>query len=228
MPRRHLAVIQDAPPGADSPSAVVVDLNVRRKMPRKTISIKEMKRDAKREQRESAPAPAAEDEGVWEQTLPKRRSGCLQGAEAERPCPYVSCKHHLYLDVNEVTGSIRFNFPDMEVWEIGETCVLDIADRGGETLESIGELLGLTRERVRQIEGKAMRLARRRCDEDTVTSIRELLAAADQSPDYATRVTGAAPPAPVVQRPHGQPPAAASDVAALPAPLNPRTWKKNT
>ena len=49
-------------------------------------------------------------------------------AEGPRPCPYVSCKHHLYLDVNPETGSIKLNFPDLEVDEMAETCSLDVAD----------------------------------------------------------------------------------------------------
>ena len=32
------------------------------------------------------------------------------------------------------------------------TCALDIADRGGVTLEEVGEILNLTRERIRQVE----------------------------------------------------------------------------
>ena len=31
-----------------------------------------------------------------------------------RPCPWVACKHHLYLDVNPETGSIKMNFPDKD------------------------------------------------------------------------------------------------------------------
>ena len=71
---------------------------------------------------------------------------------AERPCPFVSCKHHLYLDVNPETGSIKLNFPDIEVWEMTETCALDVAERGGVTLEEVGEIMNLTRERIRQLE----------------------------------------------------------------------------
>lgn len=37
-----------------------------------------------------------------------------------------------------------------------ESCVLDVADRGGATLEEIGDMLGLTRERVRQVEEEAL------------------------------------------------------------------------
>jgi hypothetical protein len=68
----------------------------------------------------------------------------------------VSCKHHLYLDVNERTGSIKVNFPDLEVWDLPETCALDIADRGGITLEEVGEIMNLTRERIRQLETRGL------------------------------------------------------------------------
>jgi len=80
---------------------------------------------------------------------PRARQDCV---DMERPCPYVSCKYHLYIDVHPVRGSIKINFPDLEVWEMTETCALDIADRGGITLEEVGEIMNLTRERVRQVE----------------------------------------------------------------------------
>ncbi len=80
---------------------------------------------------------------------PQSRTECKDG---ERPCPYVSCKYHLYIDVHPVRGSIKLNFPDLEVWEMNETCALDVADRGGITLEEVGEIMNLTRERVRQVE----------------------------------------------------------------------------
>jgi len=53
-----------------------------------------------------------------------------------------------------------------EWWSQFKTnCALDIAEEGGATLEDIGELLGLTRERVRQIETDAQRkLKRKRWD----------------------------------------------------------------
>ena len=84
---------------------------------------------------------------------PKTRAECLDG---ERPCPFVSCKHHLYLDVSARTGAIKLNFPDLEVWEMSETCALDVADRGGTTLEEVGAIMNLTRERIRQVEVKGL------------------------------------------------------------------------
>jgi hypothetical protein len=80
---------------------------------------------------------------------PRTRAECAGG---ERPCPFVSCKHHLYLDVSAKTGAIKLNFPDLEVWEMNESCALDVADRGGVTLEEAGAHLNVTRERVRQLE----------------------------------------------------------------------------
>src|SRR5215472_5174094 len=84
---------------------------------------------------------------------PTTRADCVNG---ERPCPFVSCKHHLYLDVSARTGAIKLNFPDLEVWEMTETCALDVADRGGTTLEEVGAIMNLTRERIRQVEVKGL------------------------------------------------------------------------
>jgi len=88
-----------------------------------------------------------------EATRPRSRADCANGP---RPCMFISCKHHLYLDVNPATGSIKLNFPDMEVWELAETCALDVADRGGITLEEVGSIMNLTRERIRQVETRGL------------------------------------------------------------------------
>jgi hypothetical protein len=84
---------------------------------------------------------------------PKSRADCQN---MERPCPFVSCEHHLYLDVNPQSGAIKLNFPHLEVWEMAETCALDVADRGGITLEEVGAILNLTRERIRQVEVRGL------------------------------------------------------------------------
>src|SRR5512140_431155 len=84
---------------------------------------------------------------------PRHRGECQS---MERPCPFVSCEHHLYLDVNPESGAIKLNFPHLEVWEMAETCALDVADRGGITLEEVGAILNLTRERIRQVEVRGL------------------------------------------------------------------------
>lgn len=82
---------------------------------------------------------------------PSSRAECIA---AERPCPWAGCRYHLWLDVKRaddgsetVVVNGRCDIDDMP-----ETCALDCAERGGMTLEEIGMTLGVTRERVRQIE----------------------------------------------------------------------------
>ncbi len=96
---------------------------------------------------------------------PTNRSECIDGP---RPCPYVGCKYHLFLDVSW-SGSIIVNWPAAvddadgpDLSMLGETCALDVADRGGLTLEDVGACMNLTRERVRQIEILAESRFRRR------------------------------------------------------------------
>jgi len=72
--------------------------------------------------------------------IPETRADCPK----ERPCPHVRCRHHLYLDVS-AGGSIKFNFPGLEVWELKETCSIDVADRGELSLEDIAELMGMSK-----------------------------------------------------------------------------------
>jgi hypothetical protein len=84
--------------------------------------------------------------------LPQSREDCKEGF---RPCPYVSCPYNLYLDVSK-TGSLLLNYPDLEPGEMDDSCVLDIAARGPLTLEEIGGYVGVTRERIRQIQDKAL------------------------------------------------------------------------
>jgi hypothetical protein len=90
---------------------------------------------------------------------PRTRADC---SAEPRPCPWVACKHHLYLDINPESGSIKLNFPDREPWELEHTCALDVADAGGKTLDEIGEIINLTRERIRQVEVGGLRKLQRR------------------------------------------------------------------
>ncbi len=105
--------------------------------------------------------------GELEATRPRSRGDCAHG---ERPCPYVSCKYNLYVDVNPRTGSVKMNFPDKELWELAETCALDVADRQGITLEEVGVIMNLTRERVRQLEMRGLAKLRVIADDEPRTA----------------------------------------------------------
>lgn len=108
---------------------------------------------------------------------PKTRGECARGP---RPCPWVSCKHHLYLDYYPRYGKIRLNFPQLEVWEMRETCALDVADRGFKQLQAVGDVLGITRERVRQIECAAIEKLRKVLQRELI----EELTTKDGSPAF--------------------------------------------
>lgn len=135
---------EQSPPTPESPPKP-------RSGPRKTKTIS-IKRLSKRElERGRLLYPKEEFEH------PVTRADCLEGgSNAQRPCPFVSCKHHLYLDVNERSGSIKVNFPEIEVWDLPNSCALDIADRGEKTLEEVAEIVNLTRERIRQLETRGL------------------------------------------------------------------------
>lgn len=98
------------------------------------------------------------DGGSTDPDRPRTRDDCQGGY---RPCPYVSCRHHLYLEVSEQSGSIKLLFPDKEPWELEHSCSLDLADNGDRTLENVGTVLNITRERARQIEARGLIKLRR-------------------------------------------------------------------
>lgn len=87
---------------------------------------------------------------------PRTRSDC---SRVPRPCPYVGCKHHLYLDLSPI-GSIQVRF-EGEPWDMKDSCALDVAERGGCSLRDTAKALGVVCERVRQIEETGLVKVRR-------------------------------------------------------------------
>lgn len=109
-----------------------------------------------------------------------------------RPCPWVSCKHHLLLRVDK-TGAIKINTQayrgtsrvkgqkrtmhphvrnrkserqliDLAVeslFDMEESCALDVAEDGAHSWTAIGDLLAVTRERSRRIGLLAIETIRR-------------------------------------------------------------------
>lgn len=93
--------------------------------------------------------------------LPLLRGECESD---ERPCPFVSCRHHLAFEPT-LRGGLAVAFPELlddedgiRLEELPRTCSLDVADEGPRDAQAVAELLGITRERVRQIEMRALRL----------------------------------------------------------------------
>jgi hypothetical protein len=73
------------------------------------------------------------------QERPRVRGDCEEGP---RPCPWVQCRYHL----------------EHEKW----TCALDVADEGEHTLEEIAAIMGVTKQRVKFLEMRAIQRAQRR------------------------------------------------------------------
>lgn len=88
------------------------------------------------------------------------------GAKQAWRCLWINCKYHVYVDV------LRDGDPSFPLDPDGSkgptafehTCILDIVARGPQTLETVGGLLDVTRERARQLESKALPRMRRKLE----------------------------------------------------------------
>lgn len=79
---------------------------------------------------------------------PRTRGEC---ADVPRPCPHRACRYSLLVELRKRPPSS----PEA-------SCALDLADGGEHTLAEVGAVLGVSRERIRQIEEGALeKLARR-------------------------------------------------------------------
>ena len=76
---------------------------------------------------------------------PKTRADCVGGI---RPCPWVSCRHHLFLEVDHRGREVRTNPVAEDPLDLPQTCSLDVAEQGGVLMEEVADLLGVSRQRV--------------------------------------------------------------------------------
>lgn len=143
-----------------------------------TVAFVPATRLARRRRAQARPAPADN----LTPDRPRTRSEC-ENPDGIRPCPWVSCRHHLALDVTSV-GSIKLRsgprkgstLRNGQTWgvddwleaaadmllDMPETCSLDVAGReGGVTLEEIAAMTNMSRQRVQQEEVMALRSMRR-------------------------------------------------------------------
>ncbi len=164
------------------------------------------------------PAPLKPTETHWR---PRTRQDC---ETAPRPCPYVGCRYHLAVNVKgesithsgekaagrTLGGRIKRGM-NVERWhkkvlkvidDLPQTCALDVAAEGAITLEEIGGLLGVSRERARQIEESALMKLRKHA---SVGDMGELLDALASAPAGETPLAQA----------QGQALIKAGDVAAM-------------
>lgn len=117
-------------------------------------------RDISRKEIEIDRVEYSDELKVLNKVRPQTRAECHEGV---RPCPFVGCRMNLYLDISTNGRGIKLNFPDLEPGDMphDESCALDVAEQGGLQLERVGDLMNMTRERVRQIEGKAFRVMKK-------------------------------------------------------------------
>lgn len=80
----------------------------------------------------------------------------------DRPCPNRTCRYAIAHD--PVIGAV-------------ESCALDVAGRGGETMEEIGTLMGVTRQAIEQGLVSALRKLRRKLDAKSTRNPEPVVAA---------------------------------------------------
>lgn len=98
---------------------------------------------------------------------PTWRSECKDGP---RPCPWIACKHNKFIESIDSAGRIQRRIPGSNPEDIDPTdsCALDQEEqeervarqKGGLTYQTIGNEFGVSRERIRQIEGKVLKKIR--------------------------------------------------------------------
>ena len=108
------------------------------------------------------------------------RPGQQLDAPKLKGCIWAGCRHHLAIEVDTskinagggVVPMMR-NFPGVEIEDMRETCSLDVADRGPQKLEAIGDLVNSVKENARLLEAAALASARAAMERDGVPGFTE-------------------------------------------------------
>jgi len=141
--------------------------------------------------------------------------GLPDGINCQRPCPFVSCKNHLFVDLNQRTGGMKLNFPKFDVWQLSSmsaeeladlddetikvmesenpgstfpSCSLDVADVLGVTMGKVGSYLNVTRERIRQLEKSAKHKYKSELIETAFCELEKLSELGELTPDRDTEL----------------------------------------
>src|SRR5687767_8554344 len=89
-------------------------------------------RDLQRAERRAKKAPCPDMSAF----RPKTRGDC--GNEM-RPCPWVSCRYHLFLETRDGTIVLPHGGDPEALLRMQSTCSLDVAAEGAHSLEQVGE-----------------------------------------------------------------------------------------
>jgi hypothetical protein len=108
------------------------------------------------------------------------RADCCDGP---RPCPFISCRHHLFEELAPRILKVKRDKLGDQTDErllrvlmgMEYSCSLDWAEKGPNTLDQIGQMFGVTRERIRQIQDKGLKRLVGRCGISIKKDIIEIL-----------------------------------------------------
>jgi hypothetical protein len=90
--------------------------------------------------------------GIRDGQLVVDRAAC----PVERPCNRFSCPHNLWVEDERPGRPHHGVSPPPKLRAREQSCALDVAEQGGISAEQVSKVMGVTSERVNQIEDRAL------------------------------------------------------------------------